>query len=80
MIVRLIFALFSPLIADEFFKDLESDLKKRSASKSSKPKSLWEELAVSATFTPSINIILMSTTISLYLFHLHPNVAFNTGM
>lgn len=30
---------------DEFFKDLQSDLQKRSASRSAKPKSLWEELA-----------------------------------
>jgi hypothetical protein len=34
--------LFVSSIADEFFRDLESDLKKRSASQSAKPKSLWE--------------------------------------
>lgn len=35
--------------ADEFFRDLQSDLQKRSSARSEKPKSLWEELAVSKT-------------------------------
>lgn len=55
--IIVMFTLFISLIADEFFKDLQSDLQKRSASRSAKPKSLWEELAVRASFTPSSDLI-----------------------
>jgi hypothetical protein len=35
--------------AGEFFRDVQADLRRRSATRSAKPKSLWEELAVRAT-------------------------------
>ena len=37
--------------ADEFFRDVQADLKRRSATRREKPKSLSEELGVRATFT-----------------------------
>lgn len=48
IITKLIFPVDSH--ADEFFRDVQSDLRKRSASRSATPNSLWEELAVRAVF------------------------------